>query len=570
MELQQLIALARGEGEVDILLENASVVNVFTGEVEHGNVALSQGMIVGFGNYQAREVQDLDGCYLVPSFIDAHVHIESSMVGISEYARAVLPHGVTTVVTDFHELSNVLGIQGIELMRREAVSIPLNLYVMLPSCVPASPHEHGGARVTAEDIGRYIQEDWVLGVGEMMNFPGVLHGLTDVLDKVRAAQWKPVDGHAPGLGGKDLNAYLVAGITSDHECTDRTEAAEKLARGMYIMIREGSTARNLEELIRMVTPANSRRCMFVSDDRNPSDLISEGSIDFSVQKAIRLGLDPITAVQMATINPAHYFRLSRIGAVAPGYHADLCVLASLDPLHISRVFKDGRLIARDGKLVDGMWRVPSISFANTFRIGDITTGTFRIPARGTFAKVIEVVPGQIVTQKAVYHIAQDKGAAVADPARDILKVAVVERHKGTGKVGLGFVRGFGVRDGAIASSVAHDAHNIVVVATDDGDMAVAVRSVAAMGGGLVAVKNRKVAASLALPIAGLLSPEPIEQVKERLDNLHATARAMGAGLEDPFMALAFLALPVIPELKITDMGLVDVSRFEIVPLFEVD
>jgi adenine deaminase len=567
MEIKDRIAFAKGEKEVDLLLTNVQLIDVFSGRVEPQTIAIAQGRIVGFGSYPAKEVLDLQGRFLAPGFIDAHVHIESSMVGVGGYARAVLPHGVTTVVTDFHEIANVMGIKGIHLMREGIKILPLNLYVMLPSCVPATPLETAGAEIQAEDLKNLMQEEWVKGLGEMMNFPGVINGDSEVLKKIEAAQGKRIDGHAPGLSGKELIAYIAAGISSDHECTRRAEAEEKLCLGMYIKIREGSTAKNLEELIQIITPLNARRCMFVTDDRHPADLITEGGIDHCVRKAIRLGLDPIIAIQMATINPACYFPLPDIGAIAPGYQADLVVLEDLNEFKIDQVFKAGRLVAEKGKVLPGVIDEKQVKAENTFHLPKISAEQFRIKALADRAKVIEIIPQQIITKKALHTVKTKEGWAVADPERDILKIAVVERHKGTGNIGLGFVKGFGLRDGAMASSVAHDSHNIVVVGANDADMAQAVQGIVEMHGGLIAVKAGKTLTSLPLPIGGLMSDQSIEEVRDGINRLHQTVREMGCKLEEPFMALSFLALPVIPELKITDKGIVDVTQFKIVPLF---
>ena len=567
MEIKDRIAFAKGEKEADLLLTNAQLVNVLSGRIEPQTIAVAQGQIVGFGEYPAKEILDLEGKFLAPGFIDAHVHIESSMVGVGEYARAVLPHGVTTVVTDFHEIANVMGVKGIELMRVGSTSIPLNLFVMLPSCVPATPLETSGAEIPAEDLKDLMKEEWVKGLGEMMNFPGVIHGDPEVFKKIETAQGKRIDGHAPGLSDKELAAYIGAGISSDHECTIRGEAEEKLSMGMHIMIREGSTAKNLEELIPIVTPLNARRCLLVTDDRHPEDLITQGGVDHCIRKAIRLGLDPIIAIQMATINPARYFPLPGIGAIAPGYQADLVVLEDLKTLTVSQVFKSGRLVAEKGKILPGVIDERKVKVENTFNVPKISAAHFRIKAQGSKAKVIEIIPQQIITKKGSREMKTQDGLAVADPARDILKIAVVERHKGTGNIGLGFVKGFGLRHGAIASSVAHDSHNILVVGANDADMAQSVQGIVEMQGGLITVKGGKTLASLPLPIGGLMSDQSIEEVRDGLNRLQQTVKEMGCKLEEPFMALSFLALPVIPELKITDKGLVDVTQFQIVPLF---
>jgi len=567
MDIKDRIAFAKGEKEADLLLTNARLINVFSGKIETQTVAVAQGQVMGFGEYPAKEVLDLKGRFLAPGFIDAHVHIESSMVGVSGYARAVLPHGVTTVVTDFHEISNVMGIRGIELMRTGIEKIPLNLFVMLPSCVPATPLETAGAEIQATDLKDLMDEEWVKGLGEMMNFPGVIHGDSEVLKKIEMAQGKRVDGHAPGLSGRELAAYIAAGISSDHECTSREEAEEKLSLGMHIMIRQGSTAKNLEELIKVITPANACRCMFVTDDRHPEDLIAQGGVDHCVRRAIRLGLDPIIAIQMATINPAQYFPLPRIGVIAPGYLADLVVIEDLNTFRINKVFKAGRLVAEEGQILPGVIDEKQVKAENTFHLPKISAEQFQLKALAGTAKVIETIPHQIITKKGIHTVKAEAGLAVADPQQDILKIAVVERHKGTGNIGLGFVKGFGLRHGAIASSVAHDSHNIVVVGANDDDMAQAVQGIAKMHGGLIAVKDGKVLASLPLPIGGLMSDRSIEEVRDGLNLLHQMVKGMGCTLDEPFMALSFLALPVIPELKITDKGLVDVTQFKIVPLF---
>jgi adenine deaminase len=567
MEIKDRIAFAKGDKEADLLLTNAQLINVFSGRIEPHAIAIAQGLVVGFGEYPAREVLDLKGRFLAPGFIDAHVHIESSMVGVEEYARAVIPHGVTTVVTDFHEIANVMGTKGIELMRKGTESIPLNLFVMLPSCVPATSLESAGAEIRAEDLKDLMKEEWIKGLGEMMNFPGVIHGDPEVLKKLEMAQGKRIDGHAPGLSGKELSAYVAAGISSDHECTRRAEAEEKLSKGMYIMIREGSTAKNLEALIPIVTLLNAQRCMLVTDDCDPEDLVAQGGVDHCIRKAIQLGLDPIIAIQMATINPARYFPLPGIGAIAPGYRADLVVIEDLREVKISQVYKAGRLVAEKGKILRGVINENKVKAENTFHLPKISAKQFQIKAMADRAKVIETIPRQIITKKGFHQVKTQDGLAVADPEQDILKIAVVERHKGTGNIGLGFVRGFGLRHGAIASSVAHDSHNILVVGANDADMARAVQGIVEMRGGLIAVKQGKILASLPLPIAGLMSDRSIAEVRDGLNRLHQTVKAMECKLEEPFMALSFLALPVIPELKLTDKGLVDVTRFKLVPLF---
>lgn len=566
--LDERIRVAAGEGKVDLLIKNGRIVDVFSGQIEKRDVAIFDGRIVGFGDYPAKKIVDLEGDFLCPGLIDGHVHVESSMVGISEFARAILPHGTTTVVIDPHEIANVFGVKGVYWMAESAKGVPLNLFVMIPSCVPASALETSGAELKAEDLDSLFQEPWVIGLAELMNFPGVIFRDPEVLEKIEKARGKRIDGHAPLLSGKGLYAYLVAGIRSDHECTTPREAKEKLKNGMWIMVREGSTARNLKDLLPLIHTKNSRRFFWVTDDRHPKELIEEGHIDSMVRQAIRLGLDPILAIQMATLNPAEYFRLDDLGAIAPGFRADLISFDHLGEFRIKKVFKDGVLIAENGRLVpNASKRVKSPKIRKSIHIGKIDKTSFLLRSDQPWAKVIQLIPGQILTKKVMKKIILREGVAYPNLEEDILKIAVVERHRATGNVGVGFVQGFGLKEGAIASSVAHDSHNIVVVGTKDEEMVRAVRMIQKMGGGLIVTGKGKVLASLPLPIGGLMAERSVHQVHRKLVTLHEKAREMGCKISDPFMALSFLSLPVIPELKITDKGLVDVNQFKIVPVF---
>jgi adenine deaminase len=552
-------AVARGEAEADTVLANARVINVFTGEVEPGSVAICGGRIAGVGDYSRAEVVlDLENRYVAPGLINGHVHPESAMLDIGQYARAVVPRGTAALVTDLHEIANVGGLAGIKYMLAGARRLPLDLFLMAPSCVPATPGESSGARIGVAEIRRILRWQGSIGLGEVMDFPAVLRGDGDILEKIRLADGRPVDGHAPGLSGKQLSAYIAAGIGSDHESVSLEEAAEKLRRGMFVMIREGSTEKNLAALLPLVTDRTWDRCMFVVDDRSCADLMRDGDIDAVVRKAISLGLEPVRAIQLATINPARYFRLSGHGAVAPGYLADLIVLDDLSSLEIDLVFHRGRPVAWEG---EPHFTLPKMSGrpTGTVRVKPFTVADLALHASDETMPVIEVVPGQILTRRRREKVRVENGLAQADISRDILKLVVVERHRATGNIGIGLVSGFGLKRGALASSVAHDSHNIIAVGTDDADIFAAIKEVERLQGGLVAAAGGQVLASLALPVAGLLSEEPLEAVVLRMGVLERTAREMGSALAAPFAALSFLALPVIPEIRLTDRGVVELS-----------
>jgi adenine deaminase len=571
--LEKRIQVALGDGRADLLIKNGRVVNLFSGEIDRKDVAVFGGYIIGFGDYPAKQIMDLKGDFLCPGLIDGHVHIESSMVAVPEFARAVLPHGTTTVVIDPHEIANVMGIEGVRFMAESAKGIPLNVFVMIPSCVPATHMETSGAVLNADDIRALLKEPWAIGLAEMMNFPGVIYRNPDVLKKIEAAGGKRIDGHAPLLSGKGLYAYLNAGIRSDHECTTLAEAKEKLKNGMWIMIREGTTARNLKDLLPLVTHRNSRRFLFVTDDRHPKELIEEGHIDTLIKGAIRMGLDPVLAIQMATLNAAEYFRLDDLGAIGPGYRADMITFDHLDTFKIKKVFKDGRIVADNGKTTPrsikphttGFKRISRIK--NSVRIKRLPQDAFVVRSNRQTANVIQIIPQQVVTKKTVGEVILKDGIAYPNLKDDVLKVVVIERHSAAGSIGIGFVRGFGLKQGAIGSSVAHDSHNLVVVGTNDRAIFKAIEILKKIRGGLVAVSDKGRTASLPLPIAGLMADMSVLKVQKKLISLHNTAKSLGCTLHDPFMTLSFISLPVIPELKITDKGLVDVTQFKIIPLF---
>lgn len=571
--LEERIKIASGEGQADLLIKNGRVLNVFTGEIERKEVAIFDGVIIGLDDYPAKKTIDLRGDFLCPGLMDGHVHIESSLVTLPQFARTVVPQGTTSVVIDPHEIANVLGVDGIRYMAQSAQGIPLNVFIMVPSCVPATSMETSGSLLTAEDLKPLLKEPWAIGLAEMMNFPGVIYRDAEVLKKIEMAAGKRIDGHAPSLSGKPLNAYLSAGIRSDHECTTAKEAKEKLKNGMWIMIREGSTARNLRDLIPLVNLKNSKRFLFVTDDRHPKELLKEGHLNSMIRQAVRLGIDPVLAIQMATINVAEYFQLDQLGAIAPGFRADLMSFDHLGRFEVKKVFKDGILIAENGKILPRSIK-PSPSFKlkgrHELQIKAMDENAFVLRSNQPTAKVIQIIPDQIVTKKVLKNVVLKEGVAFPDLQQDVLKIAVVERHRATGNIGIGFVQGFGLKNGAIGSTVAHDSHNLVVVGTNDQDMLTVVEAIKTMGGGIAVVSGRKVLAELPLPIAGLMSEESVSQVNRKLETLQRAIRDLGCKLPDPQMTLSFLSLPVIPELKITDKGLVDVKQFKIVPVFGKD
>ena len=566
-QLAKIIRVARGHEPCDLVLRNARIVNVFSAEVYPGNIAIWGGRIVGIGEYEGKKDMDLGGAYVLPGLIDGHMHVESAMVKVQEFARSVVPRGTTSVICDPHEIANVHGLEGIHYILNTAKFSPVNIYVMLSSCVPATEFETSGANLRGFDLYPLLREKWVLGLGEVMNYPGVLREDEGLLDKISMTSNKRIDGHAPGLTGRDLNAYIAAGVTSDHESTSIDEVLEKLRLGMYIMIREGSVTKNLRDLLPAVTRDNLSRCFFVTDDRHPKDLLEKGHIDHMIKMAVREGLDPVSAIRMATINTAQYFGLTDLGAIAPGYVADLVVVDSLKRFNVKAVFKNGRLVARDGEMVIPRPRMPEFTLRSSINIKWLTPEDFDIPAKRKRVKVINLVPDQIITRASVETAKVVEGKVEADPERDLLKVAVVERHRASDNIGLGIVRGFGLKKGAIASSVAHDSHNIVVVGTSSEDMLAAVVEISKMKGGLSVVRGGEPLAGLPLPVAGLMSEGTLPEVVEGLEVVRKAARRLGSKLDDPFMAMSFLALPVIPELKLTDKGLVDVNEFKLTSLF---
>ncbi|MBM7867634.1 adenine deaminase [Heliobacterium gestii] len=560
----------------DILLRGGKVVNVFTLEIEEADVAIAGGMITGLyrrdtaspapGSYG--QVIDLQGAFVTPGLIDAHIHIESTLLTPPAFAGAVVPHGTTAVIADPHEIANVLGVDGVWAFARMAERLPLDVYIMVPSCVPATPLETSGAVLDAEAVAQMMDDiPGAIGLAEVMNVPAVLAGDDDLLQKITAARLRalPVDGHAPGLKEEALQAYISAGVTSDHESVTAEEAWEKLRRGMRLLIREGSAAQNLADLISCIVPATQENISFCSDDRHPADLLREGHMNAILRKAVSLGVAPALAVKLATVTAARHYRLPRVGAVAPGYRADLAVFSDLTAFQTQAVFKGGQMVASAGKLCEKAGDARTYADRPCFGEGSVHLPPIAgrlAPAydRDAEVRVIVIQPNQIVTGQEIIP------AAHIGPAKDILPVAVVERHGKSGAIGCGLLRGFGLRRGAVASTVAHDSHNLIVVGVDDAEMAFACETLAEMGGGMVAVAGGRVLAALPLPVAGLMSDEDAATVARRLASLHQTVRDLGCTLAAPMMTLSFLALPVIPELKLTDQGLVDVNRFSLVPV----
>jgi len=553
------MAVARGDEPADLVLSGGRVLSVFTREWLDVDVAITDGHVVGLGRYEGRERLDVKGAYLVPGFIDAHMHIESSKLMVDEFARAVLAHGTTTVVADPHEIANVLGADGIHWLLDCVNDLPLDVYVMASSCVPASHFESPRRPFTTGDIESLLRRHRVIGVAEMMNFPGVIAGDESELAKLKTGLTNHVDGHAPGVRGPRLNAYIAAGISSDHEATTFEEALEKRRLGMWVLLREASIARNLRDLLPLVKQYGTDRCTFCTDDREPEFIVEQGHINQMVRVAVEEGIAPEDAVVMATINAATYHRLWHLGAIAPGYQADILVLDDLKSFRPRQVLKRGAP-PWHLKLEAPEWVRQTVSIA------PVDATSFRIASKSKKIRVMRVIPAQLLTGSESVEPTLKEGCVVADPSRDLVKIAVVERHHATGRIGIGFATNVGLSRGAFASTVAHDAHNIVILGVDDRDMAACVTRLAQIGGGIVIAEGGQVVEELPLPIAGLMSDLPLAEVHERLRSMEGRLKAMGVTMAAPFMTLSFLALSVIPELKITDQGLVDVNRFELVPL----
>ncbi len=557
MKKQYLVEVATGRKKADLVLKNATYVNVFSNELCQGDIAVAKGQIVGMGSYEGETEIDVSGKIVCPGFIDAHIHLESSLVSPKEFAKAVIPHGTTTVITDPHEITNVMGTDGIDYMLQATEGLPIDVRFMLPSCVPATPLDESGANLDYRAIDSFYDHGRVQGLAEMMNFVGVVGGDTEVISKIVAAQahHKKIDGHAPGLAGKDLAAYVAAGVYSDHECSDMEDAMNKLRNGQFIMVRDGTAARNLEALVDLLKQPYYDRCMFCTDDKHPSDLLEKGHIDYIIKKAIGLGVDPIVAVKTACHNPARYFALNNRGAIAPGYLADFAIIDNFENFNVELVFKKGVLTCKHGEVQS--FELPTIESYlvdrahDTFHVAHLGAEDFRdVRPRG----VIGLVPGEIVSTDNGY-------ASAVDMEQDILKIAVIERHKNTHHIGLGYIQGYGLRSGAVATSISHDSHNIIVVGTNEEDMAFAANRIVENCGGITVVENGKVLGEVILEIAGLMSDDSLVTINNKLEIAKEQAFRLGVSRGiDPFMTLSFMSLPVIPTLRLTTRGVIDVIK----------
>ncbi len=568
-QIKKRIDVAAGRVPADLVLKNGQVINVFTEEIYTANIAIVDGVIAAVSelDYEGVEEVDLNGAYVSPGLIDGHVHIESSMVTPAEFAKSILPRGTTSIVADPHEIANVCGIKGIEYMLEASEGVPLDIFVMLPSCVPATGFEHSGAILKAKELSTLIDDPRVLGLGELMDYPAVIEAHEDIIDKIRMAKGKLVDGHGPVISGKELNAYVSAGVRTEHECTTAEEMLERLRLGMYIQMREGSAARNLLSLLPVVNKENMRRVFFCTDDRHPGDILSDGHIDNHVRIAVKCGISPIMAIKMGSLNAAEAYHLYNKGAVAPGFMADLAILTNLEKYTVDSVYKAGQLVAQKGKALFEHEVLMKPEVLNTVHFKPVSLEDFKIPMTSDIARVIQLKSHSLVTATAIRKVDVAEGHYAYNEKLDLLKLAVVERHHETGNIGLGLVEGFGLKNGAIASTVAHDSHNLIIIGDTDAHLKLAAETIQEIGGGLVLVHDGKVVGTLPLQIGGIMSDQSLESVDKGLNKLLEEAYKCGVSKDfDPFMTLAFLALPVIPELKLTDMGLFDVNRFEFVPL----
>lgn len=570
MSIINKVEVSRGDKKADLVLKNCNIVNVFNSSIEKADIAIQGGVIVGIGEYEGIEEVDVNERYVCPGFIDGHVHIESSLLTPPGFARLVVPKGTTTVIEDPHEIANVCGLDGIDYMLQASEELPLNVLMMLPSCVPATDFENSGATLLADDLDLMKNRKNILGLGEVMNYPDVISGNKIVYEKLELMRNKNIDGHAPNVSGKRLNAYVTAGVMTDHECTNALELQEKVSRGMYVHIREGSATRNLNELIKGVTPSNSRRILFCTDDKQAYDIQSEGHINYNVKLAIEKGIDPITAIQMATINTSECYNLKNKGAIAPGYDADILILDNeLKNIEIDEVYIKGKLVAKNDEPLFNTKIIDEPKVLDTVKIDDIDKISLKIPLKSSIVKVIQLIEQSIVTNNVTRKVDVENDCFKYNSKLDILKLAVIERHKNTGNVGLGLVEGYGLKGGAVALTIAHDSHNIITIGDNDDDMKVAVKELKRVKGGITICAEGKVLKTLPLEVGGLMTNSSIDSVKNTVKEMTQIAISKGVNSSiDPFLTLAFLALPVIPELKLTDCGLFDVNKFKFVNIEE--
>ncbi|MGL6107340.1 adenine deaminase [Romboutsia sp.] len=570
MNINRLIDLAIKNIKPQLVFKNAKIVNVFSHEIISGDLAVDEGIIVGIGNYDGEKNIEIDGKFIVPGLIDSHLHIESAMVTPQEFAKAVVPRGTTTIIADPHEIANVCGLEGIEYMLKSSEKLPLDVYFMLPSCVPATNFENSGAILKSQELEKYVNHPRILGLGEMMNYPGVIYKDEEVIKKINMAHEnsKIIDGHGPNMKNEELNAYIISGVATEHECSTVDEMIDRIRLGMYVMIREGSAARNLETLIRGVNNFNYQRCLFCTDDRHPKDILSSGHIDNNVRLAIKNGLDPITAIQIATINSSNCYNLKNVGAIALGYKADLLIIDNLKDFNIEEVYKDGELV---GKNKEALFKTKELYMPNvleTVKIGEIKKEDLSIKLKEDIVNVIRLLPHNLITEKVSRKVDTENNEFKYNEKLDILKLVVVERHKSTGNIGLGLVENFNLKNGAIASTIAHDSHNIIAVGDNDEDILKVIEKVKNIGGGIAIASKNQILDSLSLPIGGIVSDKSIEYVNDKLEKMLDIAyNKLNVSQEiDPFMTLSFLALPVIPQIKLTDKGLFDVIKFDFIEI----
>ncbi len=570
MKTINLCSVARGDTLADLVLKNCQIIDVFSSKIEIGDIAITDGVIVGIGTYQGVKEIDIKNRFVSPGFIDGHVHIESSMLTPPQFAKIIVPKGTTSIIADPHEIANVSGVEGIKYMIFSSIFGPLNVNMMIPSCVPATVFETSGATISSKDIDKYKDTKGVLGLGEFMNYPGVIYGDEEAHKKLEVMSKFVKDGHAPSVSGKLLNAYTLSGIKTDHECTTVKELKEKVSRGMYIHLREGSATRNVKVLSKGVTKENSHRLLFCTDDKHPEDIRIEGHINYNIKLAIQNGVDPITAIQMASINTAECYRLDRIGAIAPGYFADLVVFESLEKIDVDEVFIKGELVAKGNKALFDPVLYTNGYVTNTIHIKDIDNISFDILLKNNLVKVIKLIENNVTTTKVIRKVKVKNGIYQHNSEQDILKLAVVERHHQTGNVGLGFVEGYGLQNGAVAMTISHDSHNLIIIGDNDEDMKIAMKEIERIQGGITLVNNGVVVDSIRLEVAGLMTNTEVKIIEGKLKLMEERARKMGVNdeVDDTFVSLAFMSLPVIPELKLTDKGLFDVNEFKLVSLEE--